>query len=128
MKILNELELSYVYATEMKRAALSAMTWLRSLGRTSNDGCSVNDKNRPQFWINSHQNTNTSSSYEGQMEEKNNTIKRLNQELSICRAEIGRLTVLKRNEVRYSRFNILLLFSLFMFYILTIFLLLWSHE
>lgn len=97
-KILDELELSYVYATEMKRASLSAWTWLRSVGRSSSDSNSNHDsrKHHSHFWIGSK---STGVKQSEQFTDKDNIIKRLNQELSNCRAEIGRLKALNRNEV-----------------------------
>lgn len=103
MKILDELELSYEYASEMKRAALSASTWLRSVSRSSNDSAkdSNYDRNQPQFRMPSEPPTlkNVALTYREKLEETKNLNLRLNQELSTCRAEIGRLKAMNRNEV-----------------------------
>ena len=99
MKVLDELEQCHIYSTEMKRAALSALTWLRSVGRSpSTSGPKSN------FSIgkgNSHQRIfqTLSQAYQEQLVEKDNLNRRLDQELSTCRAEIGRLKLMKRNEV-----------------------------
>lgn len=104
-KVLDELELSFVYAAEMKRAAMSAKSWLQSVCKTSDDGKigTYIEGTKTQFGIPSETSLMLSFHEELEMTKKVNV--RLNQELSTCRAEIGRLKTVGRNEVRKSRNN-----------------------
>lgn len=134
MKAVDELLRSHTYAAEMRRAAKSASTWLRSIDRL--EGSSDENDLRSdleaesQSYVSSHpgesrkQDTeqlagelNKSEqsrsmdkmdivalramlhSAELKAKEKEDTALRLNEELSKCRAEIGRLKTATRAEV-----------------------------
>ena len=101
---------AHTYAMEMKQAALSASTWLNAIGR--------NGKTRSEnTMFDSHKSQLISEERLLRMEssellallqatqleliEKNHRSKQLDHELSICRAEIGRLKTISRNEVRH---------------------------
>jgi hypothetical protein len=103
MKILDELEQSHIYAAEMKRAALSALTWLRSVRRSPSsptDNLTADKSNTHQRMPSDPTILKTlAHSYQEQLREKDDLNKRLDLELSFCRAEIGRLKSVKRNEV-----------------------------
>jgi hypothetical protein len=128
MKILDELFKSHAYAVEMKRAASSASTWLKSIGRgqtVSNHnvlgdddeirggelttaiidaiGAKDNDKK-----LNSNKTIDkmemmtlkaTLHSTQLALTETKQVNTNLNEELSKCRAEIGRMKSISRNEV-----------------------------
>jgi hypothetical protein len=128
MKILDELFKSHTYAVEMKRAASSASTWLKSIGRgqtVSNHnvlgdddeirggelttaiidaiGAEDNDKK-----LNSNKTIDkmemmtlkaTLHSTQLALTETKQVNTNLNEELSKCRAEIGRMKSISRNEV-----------------------------
>lgn len=89
LAVLDELETSHEYAQEMKQAALSASAWLHS-NDTSDFEVSVENSS-------AHQNTTidqlkaSNESLQRQLSEQYDVNQKLNQDLSICRAEIGRL-------------------------------------
>ena len=108
MTILNELEQSHVYANEIRRASLSAQTWLKSVVRSTftNQHSQIRGTNTAtSTFLNNELPTDPevlkslASSYQHQLKEKDDLNNRLNLELSTCRAEIGRLKTMKRNEV-----------------------------
>ncbi len=102
LKLLDELEQSYIYANEMRSASLSAQTWLRSVGRPSSSLKRGKDTSASSVQVPSFFNDESPSvprSFRQQLKEKDDLNNRLNQELSKCRAEIGRLKTMKRNEV-----------------------------
>ena len=145
MEILDELLRSHVYAGEMKRAARSASTWLRSIGRADDDASDVISVRTPgQDYIESagssgtneaqrlvdnrtwklaaigESDTDTGSfeekmdalsiramlhSVELQLKEKAEEAKRLNAELSECRAEIGRQKSASQADVSFRSQN-----------------------
>jgi len=107
--VLEQLEHSYAYAMEMKQAALSASTWLTAIGRT---GTGETPRREPNYngsqfiseekmlQMDSNELKNLVKVAHAQLVEKNEINERLDNELSICRAEIGRLkTSSSRNEV-----------------------------
>jgi hypothetical protein len=133
--VLDELMKSHQYAVEMKRAAVSASTWLKSIGRgqqevnRSSNGMNaeihVDDvllkENRVAFSLKQtslgemrQENGNLSESgakkvemltlkamlhnAQLQLSETRQANENLNEELSKCRAEIGRLKTMTRNE------------------------------
>lgn len=111
MTILNELEQSYVYANEMRRASLSAQSWLKSVVRstfTNRPNQSQEATRATSSILKSELPTDPevlkslASSYQHQLKEKDDLNNRLNLELSTCRAEIGRLKTMKRNEVSHN--------------------------
>jgi hypothetical protein len=131
MAVMEELVKSHAYALEMKRAAVSASTWLKSIGRghAGNDYIDANSGQNDASNV-----TTTGAKSEGgqtsgereaaipggegsekmelltlkamlhsaQMElvETKQSNLALNEELSKCRAEIGRIKSMSRNEVR----------------------------
>ena len=111
MLALDELERSYTYASEMNRAALSAYAWLCAIGRSSKDnsiktgeimyqGVQTSPSLIGAWGINSvGRSNNDSVLLQKRFLEKENEVKRLDQELSVCRAEIGRLRNTSRAEV-----------------------------
>jgi len=110
MKVLDKLEHSHTYAIEMKRASLSALKWLRSVDRSSTNLQSSEErgdmrsrhKRIPSDPILLEAMINTSQQ---QLVERDELNRRLDQELSICRAEIGRLKSMKRNENSFTSPN-----------------------
>ena len=152
-KALDELMRSHTYALEMNRAALSASTWLRAIGRSNrnvgdtspiispsrqhnktdlkrNCGDTLNftysespsfvDSKHAEFAEREPNNNSVASmdsgaymdavslrallrSAEMKLAEKDEVAKRLDQELSICRAEIGRMKSAARAEVSVDR-------------------------
>ena len=137
MRALDELQRSYTYALEMKRAALSASTWLRAIGRSGkNDGdhnsaANLSTDKRISTTFNggahkqdlTHRYSATLSISDSVIDErikmsptslrlalqsdqllftvKNELNKRLDHELSLCRAKIGRLKSMSRSEVSF---------------------------
>lgn len=120
--ILEELLNSHAYALEMQRAALSASSWLKSIGRVSNppDEDSKDnqlqridekvDKNEVESRIDPNSDdtslkmqvvTLKSMLNNAQLElkEKSEANEKLDLELSKCRAEIGRMKIASRSEV-----------------------------
>jgi hypothetical protein len=120
--VLEELLKSHAYAVEMKRAAHSASTWLKSIGR-STTGASAGKGDRmedPQQAPGEEDKSEGDSSgandsalkmematlkamlHSSQMElkDKAEANQKLDTELSKCRAEIGRLRSASRSEVR----------------------------
>jgi hypothetical protein len=120
MAALDELLRSHSYALEMKRAALSASVWLKSIGRSdreegpdevdSTGGQATGEGDRSEV-------SSTSDKVElttlkallrtAQMEAKDKAeaAKKLDAELSKCRAEIGRLKSESRAEVRQEEMD-----------------------
>ncbi len=108
MKALESLENSHTYAMEMKQAALSASTWLNAIGRNGKS-----PRIRELIYPNSseviseekinHMNIDELRSLVQathlQLLEKSDENEKLDRELSMCRAEIGRLNTMSRNEV-----------------------------
>ena len=135
MGALDELQRSYTYAIEMKRAALSASTWLRAIGRSNTNDehnstanlcidktvstASINDiateqalkcqhsaaLNISDSMIDERMKMNPDSlrlalqSDQLKFTSKDEMNNRLDHELSVCRAEIGRLKSVSRSEV-----------------------------
>ena len=125
MKTLDELVKSHAYAVEMKRASVSASTWLKSIGR----GQGMSDleilesreekeqqslkisadvykvKNRETDEKNASDKIDTltlkATLHSAQLEltETKQQNSRLNEELSKCRAEIGRIKSISRSDV-----------------------------
>jgi hypothetical protein len=110
MSALDELLRSHAYALEMKRAAISASTWLksigRSVGRADDPGGVVDPESNSSGGQASAEQGDTSTASEkielmtlkaqlhtAQMEakEKTEAAQKMDLELSKCRAEIGRL-------------------------------------
>ena len=98
VKVLDDLEHSHTYALEMKRAALSASTWLKAIGRDAEN----KDKSFGVLQLDDHlpavQNkSNTIDEMNGEsirsklntvqkrLKEKEELTKQLNKELSFCR-------------------------------------------
>ncbi len=100
MKILDELEQCHIYSAEMRRAAFSASTWLRSV-RTNPSAVNPSNNDISLGKRHSHERLfqTLSQAYQEQLDEKDNMNRKLDQELSTCRAEIGRLKSMNRNEV-----------------------------
>jgi len=115
MTVLDQLEHSYTYAMEMKQAALSASTWLTAIGRTGTGETPRREQNynESQFiseekmlQMDSNELMNLVKVAHSQLVERNEINERLDSELSICRAEIGRLkTSSSRNEVSLKARN-----------------------
>jgi hypothetical protein len=111
MAVLDQLDHAYTYAMEMKQAALSASTWLTAIGRTGTGETPRREEHRSfkgsQFIseetmseMDSNELRHLVQAAHVQLVEKNEISDRLDNELSICRAEIGRLnTMSSRNEV-----------------------------
>jgi len=115
MRAIGELQRSHTYALEMNRAALSASTWLCAIGRgggkresTSELFC-VDDQhstvsNNSDSLINEQFKTNSNDlrlalqKTQLQLTAKDELNKRLDHELSFCRAEIGRLKSVARSD------------------------------
>jgi hypothetical protein len=96
VKALDELQRSYTYALEMKRAALSASTWLKAIGRTGNQSsdCAAERQSKFEYYTYSDEESHAAMNMHrlrSLLVEKEETNKRLDHELTICRAEIGRL-------------------------------------
>lgn len=120
--ILEELLRSHAYAVEMKRAAHSASTWLKSIGRSttavsSNTDGTIVDAQQASFKGDKSDGDSSEATdgalkmematlkamlHSSQMElkEKSEVNQKLDMELSKCRAEIGRLRSASRSEVR----------------------------
>lgn len=107
LAILDHLENTHTYAVEMKQAALSASTWLNAVGRSSGVALPMSRENfKPEgksslseeemMKMDLHE---LRSALQGIVEEKDELNRRLNNELSQCRAEIGRLRTSQRTEV-----------------------------
>ena len=115
LKVLDSLENYHTYAMEMKQAALSASTWLNAIGRTGksasigelclpNSSEFISEEMMRQMDIDELRPLIQAT--HSQLVEKNDMNDRLDRELSVCRAEIGRLKTLSRNEVsRYKCFK-----------------------
>ncbi len=142
MKAIDELLRSHTYAVEMRRAAVSASAWLRSIGRvegytdqTAQDDEDENDDGELGIYASSatsYSTTGQQAAGEGELgsseafqsmksvdridlltlkamlqtsrleaKEKAVLAEKLNQELSECRAEIGRLRTSSRPEVSF---------------------------
>jgi hypothetical protein len=109
MTVLDQLEHSYTYAMEMKQAALSASTWLTAIGRTGTGETPRREQNyngsqfiseEKMLQMDSNELRDLVKVAHSQLVERNEINERLDSELSICRAEIGRLkTTSSRNEV-----------------------------
>ena len=91
----------------MKQAAVSASTWLNAVGRSGDIALPISKKNfKPEgksslsegemMKMDAHE---LRSALQGIVEEKDELNRRLNNELSQCRAEIGRLRTSQRTEV-----------------------------
>ena len=113
MSALEELLRSHSYAMEMKRATLSASVWLKSIGRSgmsvpdggrdsdsmggqaSGEGNGIESKDKIEMM------TLKALLHTAQIEAKERAaaVERLNEELSKCRAEIGRLKTASRGQV-----------------------------
>jgi hypothetical protein len=120
MQVLDELLRSHTYANEMKRAALSAAAWLRSIGHNkAKSGC-VNIGATGSQVVGEEKGTegNTKTAaievlalkamlHQAQMEasEKDKLARQLNEELSKCRAEIGRLKSASRSMPSFTSPN-----------------------
>lgn len=139
IEALDELIKSHSYALEMRRAALSAAGWLKSIGPGSSASFSDDPKKSPLPAESSSSrvgqaagedaasakqppNTNKRSaspdykmelltlkarfrSMEQELRDKNEMASKLNEELSKCRAEIGRLQIATRPEVSLITFR-----------------------
>lgn len=135
MKALNELLRSHVYAGEMKRAAQSASTWLRSIGRAGDDDVHLTKRDQgylgrdePGSVLDRKHSLRFSGdreveadsfvatmdalslrarlhSLELQLTEKAGEAERLNAELSVCRAEIGRLKSASQADASFRSAN-----------------------
>ena len=92
---INELLRSHTYAMEMKQAALSASTWLRTIDRNS-------QRNSNNYNANMN-NDLRAAKLEAILADKIEQNERLNQELSKCRAEIGRLRSVSKADVSVQR-------------------------
>ena len=133
MFILGELLRSHAYAVEMKRAASSASTWLKSIGRGHNENihnflkdggekCGgdepisaiINSVGAENFDKKLNNNNTidkmelmtlkaTLHSTQLELVETKQVNMNLNEELSQCRAEIGRMKSISRNEVSNFR-------------------------
>ena len=109
MHVLDLLVNTHTYGMEMKQAALSASTWLNAIGRTGksevtresfNFSSSVKCISEDQMMkMNNEELRSLIKAAHTQLVEKNELNERLNNELSDCRAEIGRLKSVSRNEV-----------------------------
>lgn len=86
--VLDELETSYEYAQEMKQAALSASAWLNS-NDTNFEPSMDHTLIRQNLTVDQLKASN--ESLQRQLSEQYHVNEKLNQDLSICRAEIGRL-------------------------------------
>ena len=132
MAALNELLKSHTYALEMKRATVSASSWLKSIGRCPDSQTFMNTKVEGEVTIASNPGGQTSGEedksetafsdsaskkmemlslkamlHSAQMElkEKTEANRKLDEELSKCREEIGRLKSASRAEVSTHSFN-----------------------
>ena len=132
MNALDELLRSHTYAAEMQRAALSASSWLKAIGKSDTDGGEMNisysysNSSAGAAEENAEANKNDgrdksaddSSSKmeiialraqlhaaETKVQEKNEYAKRLDEELGKCRAEIGRLKSASRTDALFSSPN-----------------------
>ena len=115
MEIINELLKSHAYAVEMRRAATSASKWLKSINKSNeeDDGESatiVNSVGFENYKIKADSNNAidkmemitlraTLRSTQLELIETKKVNINLNEGLSKCRAEIGRMKSLSRNEV-----------------------------
>jgi hypothetical protein len=89
LAVLDELEASYEYAKEMKQAALSASSWLNS-NDASDFETSVQNSSIPQN-VTIDQLKSLNESLQRQLSAQYDVNEKLNEDLSFCRAEIGRL-------------------------------------
>jgi hypothetical protein len=134
MKAIDELLRSHTYAVEMKRAAKSASAWLKSIGRPGSSegsaGVADGDEGRVEpddiGQVKDGREVNQSAGEEQESstermdvvslkamlhsaqlkaEEKEEQARRLNEELSKCRAEIGRLRSASRAETVFQSPN-----------------------
>lgn len=137
MKILDQLLYSHIYATEMKRAANSASTWLRSIGRSEDSSIDetasmlsfpgdvplvdATMSGAPETEQPTEGEAICSSSFEKKMDlrtlramlhsaslqakEKAKEAERLDEELTKCRAEIGRLKSAANTDVSFMSQN-----------------------
>lgn len=92
---IDELVRAHTYAMEMKQAALSASTWLRTIDRNS-------QRNSNNYNANMNNDLKTAK-LEAILADKIEQNERLNQELSKCRAEIGRLRSVSKADVSVQR-------------------------
>jgi hypothetical protein len=123
MYVLDLLVNTHTYGMEMKQAALSASTWLNAIGRTGktevtresfNFSSSVKCISEDQMMqMNSGELRSLIKAAHTQLVEKNELNERLNNELSDCRAEIGRLKSVSRNEVSQRHAYFYVIFSIF---------------
>lgn len=134
-EILQELVKSHAYAIEMKRASSSASTWLKSIGRgqstskhailgededesrtISTDTTEVksSEKNACNMPDKMEMMTLKATLHRAQMEltetKKFNSM--LNEELSKCRAEIGRMKSISRSDVSITEYFLMFLYSI----------------
>jgi len=135
MKAVDDLLRSHTYALEMKRAAKSASVWLRSIGRSeglcdddvnfvytprqpTNEAATFRSQtfaNQPEVEVRDiSQSVNNMDmlafkamihSSEQRAKEKDEQVLRLNEELSKCRAEIGRLKSTSRSKEIFTSPN-----------------------
>jgi hypothetical protein len=143
MAVMDELVKSHTYAVEMKRAAVSASSWLKSIGRGQKGGNNYANAFLPTETVDgagtatapipkpssvgqtsgeseANQNGTKSSdmmelltlkamlhSTQLELNETKRANTNLNEELSNCRAEIGRLKSVSRNEVSTTKYHAL---------------------
>jgi hypothetical protein len=120
MQVLDELLRSHIYANEMKRAALSAAAWLRSIGHNETKFSSVGVGETGLQAAGEGKGTERDGKTAGievlalkamlrqaQMEasEKDKLARQFNEELSKCRAEIGRLKSVSRSMTSFTSPN-----------------------
>lgn len=127
MEALDALENSHTYAMEMKQAALSASTWLNAIGRTGKNAsnevsrqphCTELISDDKIMHMNVDELRSLVQATHMEIVTRNDMNIRLDHELSICRAEIGRLRTISRNEVRMNLHKNLLLFFEIVLYFL----------
>ena len=131
MKFLDNLEHSHTYAMEMKQAALSASTWLTAIGRTgktpttaeiqyqSSSSNYIAEENMTQLEATKLRSLVQAAHM--QLAEKDDLNDRLDRELSICRAEIGRLnTNMSRNEVSSCHINFIRIIAILLTVIISV--------
>jgi hypothetical protein len=97
LKVLDDLKHSHTYALEMKRAALSASTWLKAIGRQTESkdnsygvlkidvNSSIQNKSNLIGDVNGESVRVMLSTVQKRLEEKEELTKQLDKELSFCR-------------------------------------------
>jgi len=98
---------SYEFALALKQSSLSANKWLESIGWTKND-ITISDNDETEEYTNQSSDLDVVAlrarlhSAENTIESKHGEFERLNEELSKCRAEIGRLKSSSRTEPQHQ--------------------------